>query len=116
MLKTGGIFKTGGIKNRWNLFLNKKTGGIIPPVPPVSGGEKTPCIVSYCTMKKETLMTFTFSGKKMCFYYKKNEKNREKNQKKMRKNPNKNSLGFQKNSFGFLAPKKSLGFLFLRFF
>ena len=42
LLKTGGIFKTGGIKNRWNFFWATKTGGIIPPVPPVSGGEKTP--------------------------------------------------------------------------
>ena len=37
------FLKTGGIKNRWNFFLSKKTGGIIPPVPPVSGGSKTPC-------------------------------------------------------------------------
>ena len=62
LFKTGGIFlkileillKTGGIfKNRWNqkpveFFLSKKTGGIIPPVPPVSGGSKTPWFVGFC--------------------------------------------------------------------
>ena len=65
LFKTGGIFlkileillKTGGIfKNRWNqkpveFFLSKKNGGIIPPVPPVSGGSKTPC---YKLKKKST--------------------------------------------------------------
>ena len=36
------FLKTGGIKNRWNLFLRKKNCGIIPPVPQVSCGNKTP--------------------------------------------------------------------------